>query len=248
MQRERMAQEEKEKERIELEKREEEVRKNEQGREQDEIRWKATMEEKKKRQREADIVHERAERNRMEYEERERKRHEAEEELNRQREEDFQKRLKHVSPFIAITQTVPGGILKTPRTNASTPRDLVVRSNVATPSSTGYTTPSRPASTVEPSSYFKPPVRGATAPPPPVVSKEREVGSKEWIQNFELGRASTPIRRPIAMLAATPVSNTPFGRTANFSMEGYDETPAMKIPYVGGLTSERDLKEYLARK
>ena len=148
MQRERMAQEEKEKERIESEKREEEVRKKEQLREQDEIRWKAAMEEKKKRQREADIVHERAERNRMEYEERERRRHEAEEELNRQREEDFQKRLKPVSPFIAITQTVPGGILKTPRTNASTPRDLVVRSNVATPSSTGYTTPSRPASTV----------------------------------------------------------------------------------------------------
>jgi hypothetical protein len=49
-------------------------------------------------------------------------------------------------------------------------------------------------------------------------------------------------------LAATPVSNTPFGRTANFSMEGYDETPVLKNPYVGGLTSERDLKEYLARK
>ncbi len=157
----------------------------------------------------------------MEYEERERRRHEAEEEERRAREENFQKRLKPVSPFVAITQTVSGGILKTPRTNASTPRDnLVVRSNVATPSSTGYTTPSRPASTVEPSSYFKPPVRGATAPPPPVVSKEREVGSKEWLQNFELGRASTPIRRPISLLATTPVSNTPFGRTANFSMEG----------------------------
>jgi hypothetical protein len=50
------------------------------------------------------------------------------------------------------------------------------------------------------------------------------------------------------MLAATPVSNTPFGRTANFSMEGYDKTPVMKNPYVGGLTSERDLKEYHARK
>jgi hypothetical protein len=31
-------------------------------------------------------------------------------------------------------------------------------------------------------------------------------------------------------------------------MEGWDETPAMKNPYVGGLTSERDLKEYQARK
>jgi hypothetical protein len=31
-------------------------------------------------------------------------------------------------------------------------------------------------------------------------------------------------------------------------MEGYDETPVLKNPYVGGLTSERDLKEYLARK
>ncbi len=249
LQRERMAQEEKEKERIELEKREEEARKNQQRKEQDDIRWKEAMEEKKRRQREADIIYERTERNRIEYEERERRRHEAEEAENRAREEEFQKRLKPVSPFVAITQTVPGGILKTPRTNASTPRDnFVLRSNVATPSSTGYTTPSRPASAVEPSSYFKPPVRGATAPPPPVVSKEREVGSKEWIQNFELGRASTPIRRPIAMLATTPVSNTPFGRTANFSMEGYDETPAMKNPYVGGLTSERDLKEYLARK
>jgi hypothetical protein len=47
------------------------------------------MEEKKKRQREADIVHERAERNRMEYEERERKRHEAEEEERRVREENL---------------------------------------------------------------------------------------------------------------------------------------------------------------
>jgi hypothetical protein len=235
LERERMAQEEKEKERIELEKREEEFRKNEQLREQEAIRRKEAMEEKKKREREAEIVHERAERKRMEYEERVRKRHEAEEEENRAREEEFRKRLKPVSPFIAITQTVPGGILKSPRTNASTPPDtLVLRSNVATPSSTRYTTPSRPASAVEPSSYFKPPVRGATAPPPPVVSKEREVGSKEWIQNFELGRASTPIRRPISMLAATPVSNTPFGRTANFSMEGYDETPAMKNPYVGG--------------
>jgi hypothetical protein len=100
---------------------------------------------------------------------------------------------------------------------------------------------------VEPSSYFKP-IRGATAPPPPVISKEREVGSREWLQNFELGRQSTPIRRPISILANTPVSNTPFGRTANFSMEGWDETPAMKNPYVGGLTSERDLKEYQARK
>ncbi len=100
---------------------------------------------------------------------------------------------------------------------------------------------------MEPSSYFKP-VRGATAPPPPVFSKEREVGSKEWLQNFELGRESTPIRRPISILATTPVSNKPFGRTANFSMEGWDETPAMNNPYVGGLTSERDLKEYQARK
>ncbi len=245
MQRERMAQEEKERERIELEKKEEEIRKNQQRREQDEIRWKAAWEEKKKREREADIVHERAERNRIEYEERERKRHEAEEEERRARE---QKKLKPLSPFVAITQSVPGGILKTPRTNASTPRDnLVLRSNVATPSSTGYTTPSRPASTVEPSSYFKP-VRGASAPPPPVFSKEREVGSKEWLRNFELGRESTPIRRPVSILANTPVSNTPFGRTANFSMEGWDETPAMRTPYVGGLTSDRDLKEYQARK
>jgi hypothetical protein len=100
---------------------------------------------------------------------------------------------------------------------------------------------------VEPSSYFKP-VRGASAPPPPVVSKEREVGSKEWLQNFELGRQSTPIHLPISILANTPVSNTPFGRTANFSMDGWDETPALKNPYVGGLTSDRDLKEYQARK
>jgi hypothetical protein len=245
MQRERMAQEEKEKERIELEKREEEVRKNQQRKEQDEIRWKAVMEEKKKREREADLAHERAEKNRMEYEERLRKRHEAEEEERRARE---QRKLKPVSPFVAITQTVSGGILKNPGTNQSTLREnLVIRSNVATPSSTGYTTPSRPASTVEPSSYFKP-IRGATAPPPPVVSKEREVGSKEWIQNFELGRQSTPLRRPISILANTPVSNTPFGRTANFSMEGWDETPAMKNPNVGGLTNERDLKEYQVRK
>ncbi|MFN9978864.1 MAG: hypothetical protein ACK53Y_03060, partial [bacterium] len=31
-------------------------------------------------------------------------------------------------------------------------------------------------------------------------------------------------------------------------MDGYDETPALRNPYVGGLTSERDMKEYLARK
>ncbi|MFO0004162.1 MAG: hypothetical protein ACK559_23825, partial [bacterium] len=201
------------KERREEEKREEEVRRNEELREQNALKWKAAMEEKKKRDQEADIRWERQERNRLEYEERTRKRHEEEAELERQREEEFQKRLKlkPVSPFIAITQTVPGGILKTPRSTDN----LVLRSNVATPSSTGFTTPSRPASTVEPSSYFKPPVRGATAPPPPVVSKEREVGSREWIQKFELGRESTPIRRPIATLATTPVSNTPFGRTAN---------------------------------
>jgi hypothetical protein len=80
---------------------------------------------------------------------------------------------------------------------------------------------------MEPSSYFKP-IQGAIAPPPPVISKEREVGSKEWLQNFELGRQSTPIRRPVSILANTPVSNTPFRRTANFSMDGWDETPALK--------------------
>ncbi len=31
-------------------------------------------------------------------------------------------------------------------------------------------------------------------------------------------------------------------------MDGWDETPALKNPYVGGLTSDRDLKEYHARK
>jgi hypothetical protein len=192
MQRERMAQEEKEKERIESEKREEEIRKNQMRKEQEDIRWEKLMEEKRKREKEADLAYERAEKSRKEYEERLQMRQEIEEDERRARE---QRKMKPLSPFVAITQTVPGGILKTPRTNASTPRDnLVVRSNVATPSSTGYTTPSRPASTVEPSSYFKP-ARGATAPPPPVISKEREVGSKEWLQNFELGRASTPIRR-----------------------------------------------------
>ena len=150
--RERAAQEEKEKERREEEKREEEVRRNEELREQDALKYKAAMEEKKKRDREADIRWERQERNRLEYEERTRKRHEEEAELERQREEEFQKRLKlkPVSPFIAITQTVPGGILKTPRSTDN----LVLRSNVATPSSTGFTTPSRPASAVEPSSFF----------------------------------------------------------------------------------------------
>jgi hypothetical protein len=62
MQRERMAQEEKERERIESEKREEEVRKNQLRKEQDDLRQEKLMEEKKKREREADLVHERAER------------------------------------------------------------------------------------------------------------------------------------------------------------------------------------------
>jgi hypothetical protein len=216
--------------------------------EQDDIRWNAAMQEKKKREREADLAHERAERQKREYEERYQKRQEREEEERRARE---QRKLQPLSPSVAITQPI-SGILKTPRTNASTSRTNVStpRAHLSTPPTTGYTPPtlppSRPASTVEPSSYFKP-IRGATAPPPP-VNKEREIGSKEWLQNFELGRQSTPIRRPISILANTPVSNTPFGRTANFSMDGWDETPAMKNPYVGGLTSDRDLKEYHARK
>jgi hypothetical protein len=153
----------------ELEKREEEIRKNQRLKEQEDKRWEELMEEKRKREKEADLAYERAERSRKEYEERLQMRQEIEEDERRARE---QRKMKPLSPFVAITQTVSGGILKTPRTNASTPRDnLVVRSNVATPSSTGYTTPSRPASTVEPSSYFKP-VRGATAPPPPVVTKK----------------------------------------------------------------------------
>jgi hypothetical protein len=244
MQRDRLAKEKAEQERLEFEEREEEKRRNIRRKEQEDLRWAKAMEEKEKRQREMDIRDERIERHAKESEERYQKRLEMEEaeRIAREQRKKVQP-LLNISPFVAITQPVSGGILKTPCTNASTPR-----TNVSTPRTTGYTPPSlsRPNSAVETSSYFKP-IRGAAAPPPP-VSKEREVGSKEWLQNFELGRQSTPICRPISILAKTLVSNTPFGRTANFSMDGYDETPVLKNLYVGGLTSERDLKEYYARK
>jgi DNA segregation ATPase FtsK/SpoIIIE-like protein len=111
MQRERIAQEEQEKERIELEKREEEIRKNQRLKEQEDKRWEELMEEKRKREKEADLAYERAERSRKEYEERLQMRQEIEEDERRARE---QRKMKPLSPFVAITQTVSGGILKTP--------------------------------------------------------------------------------------------------------------------------------------
>jgi hypothetical protein len=236
MQRERLEKERAEQERSEREAREEEKKRNIRRKEQEDLRRLREEEEKEKCQREMDIRDERIDRRDKESQEAFRKlieREEAERAAREQRKKE--QPLLNISPFIAITQPISGSIFKTPRTNASTPR-----TQFNTP------TPSRPVSAMEPSSYFKP-IRGAAAPPPP-VSKERKVGSKEWLQNFELGRQSTPICRPISILAKTPVSNTPFGRDADFSMHGYEETPVQKNPYIGGLTSDRDLKEYYARK
>jgi type II secretory pathway component HofQ len=195
MQRERLAKEKAEQERIEFEEREEENRRNIRRKEQEDLRWAKAMEEKGKCQRELDIMNERVERHAKESEERYQKRLEMEEAERKAREQRKKAQpLLNISPFVAITQPVSGGILKTPRTNALTPR-----SNVSTPRTTGHTPSlSRPNSAVETSSYFKP-IRGAAAPPPP-VNKEREIGSKEWLQNFELGRQSTPIRQPISVL------------------------------------------------
>jgi hypothetical protein len=186
MQKERLAKEKAERERIEIEEREEEKRRNIRRREQEYLRRMKEQEEKEKRQREMDIRDERIERHAKESEDRYRQRQEMEEADGIAREQRKKEQpLLNISPFVAITQPVSGGILKTPRTNASTPR-----TNVSTPRTTGYTPPSlpRPVSAVESSSYFKP-IRGAAAPPPP-VNKDREIGSKEWLQNFELALVS----------------------------------------------------------
>jgi hypothetical protein len=241
MLRERLEKERAEQERIRFEEREEEKRRNIRRKEQEDLRRMKEKEEREKRQREMDIRDERIERREKESQElykRQLEREEAERAAREQRRKE--QPLLNISPFVAVTQPTSGGILKTPRTNASTPR-----SNVSTPRTQGNTpTSSRAVSAVEPSSYFKP-IRSSAVPPPP-AGKEREVGSREWLQNYELGRQFTPIRRPISILAKTP--NTPFGRDADFSMQAYEETPLLKNPYVGGLTSDRDLKEYQARK
>jgi len=211
-------------------------------------RYIAQERERQAKEREAERIQtERQEREQIEGRKRDKERREQEEREKRRRDKEKQeqeeKETKQKEQEKRQKETPKSDSGKVQQTLVSLSPFVLVNSGGAKPKTTvPPTQASTPQSSRPPSSsysYFRPISKT------PVPNFDQQV-SKEWLSRIELGDTTTPIRRPRS-ISQTPAVETPFGRSANQSMLGYDETPVTKNPFLN-FNGNREDFNYLVRQ